>query len=60
VQQHGVGGDQALTAKAVQVKRRCRRDIERLQPLLDHIQPTDGAAIIVLVMADEQAIGETF
>jgi hypothetical protein len=54
VQDHRIGRDQLLTLEAVDDKNRCRREIERRQLLGDPVQSPDRAAVIVLVMADDQ------
>ena len=60
VQQHGVGRDQLLALQAVQAKARRARRIEVGEIAADRVQPADGAAVIVLVMAGDQSGGEPF
>src|SRR5262249_11898386 len=56
VQDHGIGGDQLLTLEAVDEKAGRGRRIEPGELLLDQVEALHGAAIVVLVVADDQAL----
>jgi len=58
MQDHRVGGDQLLPLQPVDLEHRRRRPIKALKPSLDRVQAADGTAVVVLVMAGQQAFGE--
>jgi hypothetical protein len=58
VQDDRAGGDQLLALEAVQLEDRCVRDVERGKAPPDRVEAPQRAAIIVLVVAREEAFGE--
>ena len=56
VQDHRVGGDQLLALEAIDQEARRGREIEPGELLLDEVQALHRAAVVVLVMADDQLL----
>src|SRR6185437_5106010 len=56
VQDHRIGGDELLALEAVDGENRCRRKIERGELLRDGVQALHRAAVIVLVVADDELL----
>jgi hypothetical protein len=54
VQDHGVRGDQLLALEAIDEKIRSRVEVETRELLGDEIEPLHSAAVVVLVVADDQ------
>src|SRR3954447_19527496 len=57
VQDHRVRGDELLALEAVEDEGRRGGEVEPGEPLLEQVQPLHGAAVVVLVVADDQPLG---
>src|SRR5207244_10991293 len=57
VQDHRVGGDEPLPRQPVDLEDRYGSPIELRETVLDGVEAPHGAAIIVLVVAGQQAFG---
>jgi hypothetical protein len=60
MQDHRIHRDQLLALEPVDQKSRRLRVVELGQLLLDQIEPLDRAAVVVLVVADNQPLGHAF
>src|SRR6185437_9985638 len=58
MQDHRVHRDELLALQPVDLEDRRRRPIETGEALADRVQAPDGAAVVVLVMAEEQPVRE--
>jgi glutamate formiminotransferase len=60
VQDHRVGGDQLFALEAIDQVVGCRIEIEARELLSNEVEALHGAAIVVLVVADDQLFGHAF
>src|SRR3989454_10744731 len=59
VQDHGIGRNQLLALQPIDEKNRRTREIQLAELLGDAVQPLHRAAVVVLVMTEDQALGKT-
>jgi len=59
VQDHQVGGNELLALEAVNREVWRRIEVEACQPLSNQVEALHSAAIIVLVVADDELLGHT-
>jgi hypothetical protein len=59
VQQHRVGGDQFLALQAVEHEARGGRGVELAELATDAVQAADSSAVVVLVVAGDEAPTES-
>ena len=59
MQRHGIECDQLVALQARDLEFRHGREIERREPRGDGVQAPHGAAVVVLVVADDEPVGQT-